>query len=166
MLPVGGNQRQPQWINEPQCWVNSEWMILISNKNNFQISLNHPWSLVTLKTWDKSGDTSLLITFILTNFIHSLEIHYVAASTHCRFLPYDLITIQNWCHLYWILHYSTQFICIEPFFIHVQWGMNLQISGIRTQWPWMNSSHLWLFIHGPFSSDFWFQETLGVTNSQ
>ena len=26
--------------------------------------------------------------------------HYVAGSTRWRFLPYDLIKIQNWCHLY------------------------------------------------------------------
>ena len=30
--------------------------------------------------------------------------HYVAASTCCSFLPYDLITVQNWCHLFWILN--------------------------------------------------------------
>ena len=41
--------------------------------------------------------------------------HYVAVSTRWRFLPYDLITIQNWCHLFGIIHYSTQFMCIEPF---------------------------------------------------
>ena len=26
--------------------------------------------------------------------------HYVAAATRWRFLPYDLIMIQNLCHLY------------------------------------------------------------------
>ena len=71
--------------------------------------------------------------------------HYVAASTRCRFLPYSLITIQNWCHLYC---YSTQSMCIQPFCIDVQWGMNLQRSGIRTQVPWMNI-HSWV-------TEFWF----------
>ena len=45
--------------------------------------------------------------------------HYVAASTRWRFLTYDLITIQNWCHLYLILHYLTQFMCTEAFGIDV-----------------------------------------------
>ena len=46
--------------------------------------------------------------------------HYVAASTHWRFFPCDLIMIQNWCHLYLIFHYPTKCMCIETLCIHVQ----------------------------------------------
>ena len=43
-----------------------------------------------------------------------------ATSACWRFLPYDLITVQNWCHLHLILHYSTQFMCTEAFCIDMQ----------------------------------------------
>ena len=46
--------------------------------------------------------------------------HYVAASTHLRFLPDDLIMIQNWCHLYLIFHYPNKCMCTEALCIHVQ----------------------------------------------
>ena len=37
-----------------------------------------------------------------------------------RFLPYDLIMIQNWCHLCLTFDYPTKCMCIEAFAIHVQ----------------------------------------------
>ena len=54
-------------------------------------------------------------TFLSSWYFFPFGIHYVAASTRWRLLPYDLIMIQNLCHLYLIFHYPTKGMYIEPF---------------------------------------------------
>ena len=61
--------------------------------------------------------------------------------------------IQYWCHLYWIIHYPTKCRCIEALCIQVHWSSRYQETEVSD--PWMNRSHLWLFIHGLLSSDSW-----------
>ena len=61
------------------------------DRNFIQPKLTHRMRYLVPPVWFNMGHITQLC-FLINQ--------YVAASTLWMFLPYDLITIQNWCHLY------------------------------------------------------------------